>query len=670
MVKTTHAHAHARTRTQEEETPRWSAAAGFDPRRKKIQPKNAEKMPARPLSGRTMPALAALLVVVLLSCSARVQGQGEAADEQQAPGSAEAPAEAVAVAAAAAAEAVAVAAEPPPPELRVTAGSPAAEGRYSYICSLRSSSSPYSDSFCGCAVVAPRIVLTAAHCLDQDDPSLRLPRVEIGRYRRVDAVRPGLDPPLTEADDGIERLRCERSVVHPGWSFATTRNDVALCYLNEPTDWQPVGLADVPAPQPGTPLVVIGWGTERAGAPEQAQTLQRAEMPLVDLEACNATFNGALRQGQLCAGSAAAFGQLVADACQGDSGGPLVLEGGGGENGGNGGDTQVGIVSFGESCGILPGVYTDVAAYRRWIGETALAMAAEAGLAPEDVAQILPAAMAPDAEERAVVAAADGEAPPPPLPLPTAAKAEAAARAVLTAAQEARQQQPAAASLTATSVSAISGASSAADLAGALVSMILLPGGQDPCACVTASSLAGAGGCRPMLGPASSEWGCFVSGGQACALATQAGGGLFARGCRPTPSELWSARAAAAGPTSGARDAAAALRAVAAASAEGEDKAAAACAAGEMAAPTATGGVRLRLGGGRVRSAAAAAAAKTTGLLVDPSKVRAAAASAGATTTTRAAKLPRVLAAAFRVGYAEAMAAAAAGGGGGGGARR
>jgi hypothetical protein len=54
------------------------------------------------------------------------------------------------------------------------------------------------------------------------------------------------------------------------------------------------------------------------------------------------------------------------------------------------------------------------------------------------------------------------------------------------------------------------------------------------------------------------------------------------------------------------------------------------------------------------------AAAKTGGLVVDPSKVRAA-----VTTTTRAANLPRVLAAAFRVGYAEAMAAAA-----GGGARR
>jgi len=245
------------------------------------------------------------------------------------------------------------------PELRVTAGSPAAAGRYSYICSLRSAASPFSDSFCGCAVVAPRVVLTAAHCLDQDDPSLRLPRVDIGRYRRLDVLLANGDPP-TEADDGIQRLRCDRTVVHPGWSFATTRNDVALCYLEGPTSWPAVGLAGGTsegqrlAETAGTPLAVVGWGTERAGAAEQAQILMRAEVPVFDLQACNATFRGALRRGQMCAGSAAAYGQIVPDACQGDSGGPLILEGDGEPgSGSNGGDVQVGIVSFGESCGYV-----------------------------------------------------------------------------------------------------------------------------------------------------------------------------------------------------------------------------------------------------------------------------------------------------------------------------
>lgn len=48
--------------------------------------------------------------------------------------------------------------------------------RYKWVCSLRGSNDFH---FCGCSLIAPSVVLTAAHCLDQLDTSLSLPWVEV-----------------------------------------------------------------------------------------------------------------------------------------------------------------------------------------------------------------------------------------------------------------------------------------------------------------------------------------------------------------------------------------------------------------------------------------------------------------------------------------------------------
>lgn len=53
------------------------------------------------------------------------------------------------------------------------------------------------------------------------------------------------------------------------------------------------------------------------------------------------------------------YGNNDKDSCQGDSGGPLADD-----------DTIYGIVSFGEGCGVYPGVYMNVSHHLNWIRKT------------------------------------------------------------------------------------------------------------------------------------------------------------------------------------------------------------------------------------------------------------------------------------------------------------
>lgn len=228
---------------------------------------------------------------------------------------------------------------------RIIGGTPVAPGRFPYLVSLRDSQDRH---FCGGSLIAPRVVLTAAHCLDQTDSTLRNPKVYVGRFF--------LDKP----ESGYSTSRCQTSIVHPGWSFTTGLNDIALCILPAAINQTTVTLARTLLQDANVGLTVMGWGSTAEGSGNN-QELLATTVYLTGDRACNATFSGQIRAPQqLCAGLPLGG----ADACQGDSGGPLVVIGNSSR-----GDLQHGIVSWGRGCGEagVPGVYTRVSQYINWI---------------------------------------------------------------------------------------------------------------------------------------------------------------------------------------------------------------------------------------------------------------------------------------------------------------
>lgn len=153
--------------------------------------------------------------------------------------------------------------------------------------------------------------------------------------------------------------------MHPDFDIETYNNDVALLKVNEPfrmtSRLSRVGTVCLERDIPIIPydiVTICGFGASKFHRRIRSH-LYETEIAIINQTTCNRSFSGAITENMICAGGMIANKR---DACSGDSGGPLQMDVGGHVS-------QVGIVSFGNSCATkgFPGVYTRLNNYIDWI---------------------------------------------------------------------------------------------------------------------------------------------------------------------------------------------------------------------------------------------------------------------------------------------------------------
>jgi secreted trypsin-like serine protease len=255
----------------------------------------------------------------------------------------------------------------------------------------------FSYHFCGGSLISDTWVLTAGHCVTSEG-------------ELVDPKGINVYVGSTDFKNG-DRIAVKSVYRHPQYNADFTDNDVALLKLERaPRKEVKVGkinlidaTKDSSLETPGTDLTIVGWGTTEQGS--LSKNLRYTSVKIVDRTECNgnilqnraASLDDSLsaivrnfrideskvknirdailgnagqivNENMVCAGdpNPAPGAEFVHDTCQGDSGGPLVAKAGDKA-------TQVGIVSWGEGCGIpkLHGVYTRLGKFVEWVKSTA-----------------------------------------------------------------------------------------------------------------------------------------------------------------------------------------------------------------------------------------------------------------------------------------------------------
>uniref|UniRef100_A0A6P4FLA5 Phenoloxidase-activating factor 2 n=1 Tax=Drosophila rhopaloa TaxID=1041015 RepID=A0A6P4FLA5_DRORH len=213
---------------------------------------------------------------------------------------------------------------------------------------------------CGGALIAPNVVLTAAHCVRNKQPSSIVVRAGEWDTQTTNEIIPHEDRYVKDI------------VYHEQFNKGALYNDVAVMLLESPftsqMNIQPVCLPNLGDNFDFERCYATGWGKNKFGKDGEYQViLKKVDMPVVPEQQCQTNlretrlgrhFN--LHDSFICAG-----GEKDKDTCKGDGGSPLVCP----IKGQKDRFKSAGIVAWGVGCGEenIPGVYASVAKLRPWI---------------------------------------------------------------------------------------------------------------------------------------------------------------------------------------------------------------------------------------------------------------------------------------------------------------
>ncbi|XP_077287909.1 serine protease persephone-like isoform X2 [Arctopsyche grandis] len=243
---------------------------------------------------------------------------------------------------------------PVPVGTYILGGEEAGEGEFPHMVALGYNKDTGLEYNCGGTLISNIYVLTAAHCVQN--------------IERIPPTVAKIGTSYLLNDDDSTNYAIVSSIPHPSYNRSMKYHDLALLRLNRPVEFtttaHPACLNTEPESSINT-LIITGWGTIDTKVRSKSDTLQKANVTMVNLSTCNSSYTErrdrklpyGLTSQQMCAVHS------VADTCQGDSGGPIQIP-----------ETRdrmytlVGITSFGQACGSgIPGVYVRISSYLSWI---------------------------------------------------------------------------------------------------------------------------------------------------------------------------------------------------------------------------------------------------------------------------------------------------------------